>query len=499
MLARRSSASLSALAATLATALGLLQSAIWNGPDAPAWARALASLVPAIDLTVGASALAEPPAIYFMLGRPFLAVYVLLALAVAAHPWLGRRARIALLSLLTVAAVGDFCAYWLSSELGVGFRKVVFWRIELPALAAALLCTTARGLLGIRWGERRPAWVLASALVCAAIATAALHYMPHGPALGLALALAGSARHERPTGDHGMRRVAWASAGLLLLAFAIARWLPYRPTNVRGAPAAAAEAYGPGCAGMRLHVFNTGINRMSPLLVPSPRPWRSVPAFAIEHPGAGVIAYDTGLSSEVARHGEAGLPWPMRWLLESRGNPRRSFDVQLRAAGLSQVRTIVISHHHEDHTGTVGAFPEARVITGETLSFEREGPRPFDRSVDLLGDGCVRLIPGGGHTREDVMALLALPEGPVLLAGDAVVHFAWLHSDDVERVAHASARAAEVRNQVRRFLRDVPGAVVFPGHDLTRVPTDRTDVVLHQPQWFATAAWTTARATGHDI
>ncbi|MDB4986574.1 MAG: hypothetical protein JWN04_1752 [Myxococcaceae bacterium] len=444
---------------------------------------------------MAASARAEPPAIYFTIGRPFLAVYVLLALAVAAQPWLGRRVRIALLSLLTVAAAGDFCAYWLSSELGVGFRKVVFWQIELPALAAALLLTTVRGLLGIRRGERRPAWALASALVGAAVATAALRYMPHGPALGLALALAGSARHERAIDDPSPRGTAWAIAGLLVLALAVARYLPYRPIIVSGAPARgmAPEAYERGCAGLRLHVFNTGINRMSPLLVPAPRPWRSVPAFAIEHPRAGVVAYDTGLSAEVARQGEAAFAWPTRWLVESRGDPARLFDVQLRAAGLSQVRTIVISHHHEDHTGTVEAFPGARVLSGDTLPFERAGPGPFDRSLDLLGDGCVRLIPGGGHTREDVMALLALPEGPVLLAGDAVVHFAWLDSDDVERVASEPARAAAVRNQVRRFLRDVPGAVLFPGHDLTQVPTDRSDVVLHRPEWFAAAAWTRAQ------
>jgi glyoxylase-like metal-dependent hydrolase (beta-lactamase superfamily II) len=231
-----------------------------------------------------------------------------------------------------------------------------------------------------------------------------------------------------------------------------------------------------------LHVFNTGFNRMSPLLAPPPRPWRPVPAFAIVHPRAGVLAFDTGLSDATARRGEAAMAWPARWLLESRGDPRRRFDVQLREAGLAPPRTIVHSHLHEDHTGTSALFSKATVLSAHP--FDRPGPRPFERNFDLFGDGCVRLIPGGGHTHEDVMALLALPQGPVLLAGDAVVHFDWLGAQDVERIAVDPERAATVRNQVRAFA-----GVIFPGHDLRRAPRDRADIVLHHPEWFERGAW----------
>jgi len=79
---------------------------------------------------------------------------------------------------------------------------------------------------------------------------------------------------------------------------------------------------------------------------------------------------------------------------------------------------------------------------------------PFGASFDLFGDGSVTLVPGGGHTKEDVMVLLALPNGPALLAGDAVVHRDWLNSDDVQRIAVDPDRAAEVRNQVRALIQD---------------------------------------------
>lgn len=62
------------------------------------------------------------------------------------------------------------------------------------------------------------------------------------------------------------------------------------------------------------------------------------------------------------------------------------------------------------------------------------------------------------------MVLLALPSGPALLAGDAVVHLDWLASDDVQRIPVDPARAADVRNEVRALLKDDPQVVLFPGH-----------------------------------
>jgi N-acyl homoserine lactone hydrolase len=84
---------------------------------------------------------------------------------------------------------------------------------------------------------------------------------------------------------------------------------------------------------------------------------------------------------------------------------------------------------------------------------------------------------------------VSLPSGPVLLAGDAVVHRAWLDSDDVQRIASDPDRAADVRNQVRAFLRAHPDAVLAPGHDTSMLPHDREDIVLHHVEWFDAKAW----------
>jgi len=284
--------------------------------------------------------------------------------------------------------------------------------------------------------------------------------------------------------------------------------LPYRPVIVAG-PAAKPGPYAlpQAVAGLKLHVFNTGMNRMSGLLVGPQRPWRPAPAFAIEHPTRGVVVFDCGLSEEVARDGEAALPFPMGWLFESRGTPGRTLDAQMRGAGLApeKVATVVISHLHDDHIGVATVFATASFVGGAgsrghlpalesrwreiSAKDATAALAPFDGAYDLFGDGSVFVIPGGGHTREDLMLLLALPGGPVLLAGDAIVHGDWLASDDVQRIAVDGERAAAVRNQVRALLATDPKLVLFPGHDLAGAPGDRSDIVLHHPEWFAIEAW----------
>jgi glyoxylase-like metal-dependent hydrolase (beta-lactamase superfamily II) len=250
------------------------------------------------------------------------------------------------------------------------------------------------------------------------------------------------------------------------------------------------------------------MNRMAALLVGSARPWRPASAFVIEHPRAGLVVFDCGLSDAVARDGEAALGIPMRWLFESRGHPGRTLDAQMREAGLDpgRVRLVVLSHWHDDHLGAAPAFPGATFIGGpgtagyaiapgfapsrRTLDFAGAAALPpFDAAVDLLGDGSLWVLRGGGHTREDLLVLLPLPDGPVLLAGDAVVHRDWLAADDVQRIAVDPMRAADVRNRIRALAAAVPGLVLVPGHDLGGVPHDRADVVWHHPELVDPAAW----------
>ena len=98
------------------------------------------------------------------------------------------------------------------------------------------------------------------------------------------------------------------------------------------------------------------------------------------------------------------------------------------------------------------------------------------------------LVDAEGHTDGDLAAIVQLPGGPVLLAGDAVVHFDWLHSDDVQKVAHHKEKAALFRNQVRALQKAEPAVIIIPGHDLASVPANRPDIVNHHSKLFPSIA-----------
>ncbi len=243
----------------------------------------------------------------------------------------------------------------------------------------------------------------------------------------------------------------------------------YRPNVVAGpviseGAGAAAHMQAAALQGLRLHVFNTGMNRVSPLLVGSPAPWRSAPAFVIEHPVRGLIVFDCGLAEEVGREGEASLHPVTRLLFKTRSLPGKDLVSQMRAAGLDpgDVAYVILSHMHFDHVGAAPAFTNASFIAGpgaransvsrmngfdperiawvdadawHEADFSRGEPfATFDSTLDVFSDGSLRLIRGGGHTAGGIAVLLNLPAGPVLLAGDLVVHFDWLRSDDVQRI-----------------------------------------------------------------
>jgi hypothetical protein len=85
------------------------------------------------------------------------------------------------------------------------------------------------------------------------LATVLLRYMPHGPALGLALALACSRGAST-----GVRPAALAIAVFAVFALTLRALVPYR-ANVLVGPAVPTPALDTlRCEGMRLHVFNTG-------------------------------------------------------------------------------------------------------------------------------------------------------------------------------------------------------------------------------------------------
>jgi len=134
----------------------------------------------------------------------------------------------------------------------------------------------------------------------------------------------------------------------------------------------------------------------------------------------------------------------------------------LQQAGLdhSDVEVVVLSHLHFDHAGGLLTpyeegkspellFPRARFVVGRQAWERAQSPHPRDRASfiealprllaesgrlevvegdrsDVLGEG-YRFHYSHGHTPGLMLTEVAMPEGPVVFAGDLIPGTAWVH------------------------------------------------------------------------
>jgi N-acyl homoserine lactone hydrolase len=273
-----------------------------------------------------------------------------------------------------------------------------------------------------------------------------------------------------------------------------------------------------GLEGLKIHVFDTGSFELPEAVVYGGGSWfkkrrMTASAFVIEHPTAGLIVFDSGLSPALVENPARYAGRLVSMLLEFHVRAGQDLVSQMRAAGLNpdDVRYVVPSDLHFDHTGTLESFHNATlVVAAKELAFATAKPgwlpnfvvpEDFDDMTkrveidydhgepyatffahhDLLGDGSIILVDLRGHTPGSQGMIVRASPDPVLLAGDAAwVEESWryaampLWADDPDLWWEQIWR-------IKKFVQLVPSAVVIPGHDLT--PLTRTlepAIVMHE-------------------
>lgn len=190
----------------------------------------------------------------------------------------------------------------------------------------------------------------------------------------------------------------------------------------------------------------------------------------IHHPGEGVILFDTGYDPAFFA---ATRPFPerlYRWTTPVRLAPGESAAEQLARAGIAprSVKAIILSHFHGDHVAGLAAFPAARLFCARAglhelrshgrfarvrrgllaglvptdpprrTTFFEDLPRatlpddfaPFDRGVDLLGDGALIAVELPGHCTGHWGLALAIEDGRrLMLLGDAAWSIGAIRDD----------------------------------------------------------------------
>jgi glyoxylase-like metal-dependent hydrolase (beta-lactamase superfamily II) len=225
-----------------------------------------------------------------------------------------------------------------------------------------------------------------------------------------------------------------------------------------------------------------------------------IPAFLIRHPKAGNILVDTGLHPSIASDPRENLGRIGEWLCQPELEAGMDVPARLRKRGIgpSAIRLVLLTHLHLDHASAIADFPESTfIVTGaewkeatrgmfpilrayrrqqydyafdfRTVDFDGEqvsSYSTFGRTLDLFGDGSVRLVSTPGHSAGHMSVIVRLKDRDMFIAGDAMSREEQLDpgSDPPGRTQdeHNYRRSLQ---EIRLFHSQYPNAVITPGHD----------------------------------
>lgn len=230
--------------------------------------------------------------------------------------------------------------------------------------------------------------------------------------------------------------------------------------------------------------------------------WLPVWVFVIEH-DAGLVLFDTGQDpasiSDPTYYPGGFIGAVYRRQAEFRFDEGEDLPSALAAAGvdIDDIRTVVISHLHQDHAGGVASVPGRRILVSaaEHALLEGRNPEvsgvlarhlrargvafepvpfaplgddsllPFADGHDLVGDGSLVLLPTPGHSAGSMSLLVRRADAaPLLLVGDVTYDPTLLAAG----VVPGTGAAAVQRQTAARInaLRDRMGdLVILAAHD----------------------------------
>lgn len=221
-------------------------------------------------------------------------------------------------------------------------------------------------------------------------------------------------------------------------------------------------------------------------------------AYVVRHPSAGTILIDTGMHPDATEHFRRDFGAPMSLLFRDLRPADQTFDQQLRELSIDPgaVERVIMTHLHVDHTSGMRLLPRAeftcsreewaatrkRFAAGKGyvrhhlppqsrmrfVDFGEEGETygAFGKTIDLLGDGSIRLISTPGHTVGHLSVLLRLTEGgQVLVVGDAAYTLRNIQEEILPLFTADDAASLRSLQELKAFASSEPEAILVPSHD----------------------------------
>ncbi|MGI9080800.1 MAG: N-acyl homoserine lactonase family protein [Thermoleophilaceae bacterium] len=223
-----------------------------------------------------------------------------------------------------------------------------------------------------------------------------------------------------------------------------------------------------------------------------------VVAFLVEHPAAGRILVDTGFHPAVAVDPKQGLGLTGVVFKDVRMDPGQAVPAQLRKREIdpTSVSTVVMTHLHNVQASGIAEFPGATFVLSaqeweaasggrqtdgyirrqydhafdyRTLDFEAtevDSFATFGRSLDLFGDGSVRMVFTPGHTAGHCSVILRLKGREALLTGDAAYTMQTISGSRLPYKMEDEHLFKRSLREIQLYLEGRPDTLVVPGHDM---------------------------------
>jgi N-acyl homoserine lactone hydrolase len=209
------------------------------------------------------------------------------------------------------------------------------------------------------------------------------------------------------------------------------------------------------------------------------------PCYLIEHP-KGLVLFDTGCNPRILED-IAGY-WGELWnQIPVKYGKELTPDNQIRGLGFKpeDVKYVVLSHLHLDHSGCMYMFPNAKflVMANELRYAYWPDPdrRPFfvvedllparkfrwielDRDFDLFDDGSLQMLWTPGHTPGESSLFVRLPNRKILLAGDTAHLRAAVESEATMLIDCDPVQATLSLKRIKA-IRDMHEATLWISHD----------------------------------